>query len=446
MRIDPAPVRGVYHSRRSLVQAALLLFFLILPWTTIQGKQTVLLDIAHGRFYLLGLSMSYQDAPMIFIFIIIGTLGLAYVTAIWGRVWCGWACPQTVFIDGFYRRIEKWTEGSFLKRRELLRKGASFERIWRSSLKWLLFILFSSILAHSFAAYFAGASTLVEWIQRPPKENIEYFTFISGLTALLAFNFGWFRENFCIIVCPYGRIQNLLMDEGSLTVLYDEKRGEPRKGVARGSQTQGDCVSCQRCVQVCPTGIDIRNGQQLACLACTACIDACDEIMTKIGKPKGLIKYGTLSGQQNSWLQIRPLLYLGGIVLAMVALAFALNRRPPLDVTILRGAFKPYEIVSNPGEPLILTNHLRLALINQSDSLQSLTISSTRSDVELMPKLPKFELRAGEKNTVHVFLKFSASALQTENGRVGEIRIESVSDGQVPVQKSLNVDLIGPDL
>jgi len=253
------------------------------------------------------------------------TLGLIFVTDIWGRVWCGWACPQTVFIDGVYRRIEAFFEGTAPKRKALDQAPWTFEKVRRRGLKHLSFLLVTLIITHSFLAYFVGADNVLQMVLRPPAENWTSFVFILLTSAVLYFNFAWFREQFCIIMCPYGRLQSALFDSSTTIVGYDKARN--------------DCIKCMRCVNVCPTGIDIRDGVQLECIACTACIDACDEIMTKVNKPVGLIRYTSedeLAGVKVKKLRPRTVAYAGLLLILFSAFVFALTNRKPIGVELIK--------------------------------------------------------------------------------------------------------------
>lgn len=403
--VIPAEVRGFFHKRKKIVHFILMLFFLALPWIRVNGQQLIHLDITHRRFYIFGLNLASHDAPLIFIFLILATLMLAYVTALWGRVWCGWACPQTVFIEFVYRQIEIWVEGPYLARRSLRQQTLNLNKFLKVSCKWTLFFIVSSLFAHSFAAYFVGRDELLKMMALGPSHNLTYFTLITGFTLLLLFNFGWFREQFCLIACPYGRIQSVLMDQDSLSVVYDTQRGEPRKGTTRGAQTQGDCISCFKCVAVCPTGIDIRNGQQMECIGCTACIDACDEIMTKVNKATGLIRYDNLSRKKISIFKGRPAVYFFGILISFSALIFFLSERPSLDVTLLRAIEAPYQTVTTPTGVEII-NHFRLRVKNQWNTSAEAALSLNTNDIELISGEKTFSLKPLELKTVHFFIKF----------------------------------------
>lgn len=444
--IIPAEVQGPWRSRRNWVQVILIFVFLILPWTKINGLQTIFLDIPHRKFTFFGLTLWAHDAPLVFFLLLAATLGLAFVTSIWGRVWCGWACPQTVFIDGVFRRIEYWIEGNYIERRKLLTDPWTFRTFLKKTTKWILFFLVSSAIAHSFVAYFTGSQELLGMIEGGPNSSWTYFVIISVVSLILLFDFGWFREQFCIIMCPYGRIQSLLMDQNSLAVIYDEKRGEPRKGKALPNQKSGDCVSCNRCVQVCPTACDIRKGVQLECIACTACIDACDDIMTKLKKPTGLIRYGSASGDKNKLTSARSLIYLGIILVACVVLIYNLAFRKDADILLLRGSDRPYEKVQNEDKIL---NHFKLHIKNQSRYAMSLDLKISEDSLQkgirlvMPPTLP--ELAENQDATLHVFVEFP-TRLTEQLGQLSipltsRTTLKDVNKEEVQV---LSLKLIGP--
>lgn len=360
----PANVRGPWRRRRNLVHGILLFIFLGLPWIQIGGTPAVLLDFGGHRFSFFGLKLWAHDAPLLFPILGLFAIGLALTTTLIGRAWCGWACPQTVFLDGVIRRIERWTEGSHLERRQLDAEPWSWRKFQKKFLKWFLFTLFSLLLTNTLLAYFFGADRVLEMMKRDPSQNIAPFFFMAVLTALILFDFAWFREQLCLIVCPYGRIQSVLMDSQTVTVHYDSSRGEPRK--IKGNTSHGACVDCKRCVSVCPIGIDIRNGAQLECIACTACIDACDDVMLRTQQATGLIRHRTASGRPPQPWRPRVLFYFGVFVFIAIGLGASLFGRTPLSVMVLRAPGAPfYEQTDSEGHTQIL-NSYRLHAHNQS--------------------------------------------------------------------------------
>lgn len=446
--IIPAEVRGFYHRHRQWTQFILLAIFLGLPWTTINDLQTILLDIPGRKFVIFGTTFWSHDAPQIFFLLATATLGLAFVTSIWGRVWCGWACPQTVFIEAVFRRIEKFAQGNYIKRRQLKQAELNFEKFYKVSLTWILFFIVSSLIAHSFAAYFVGAEALAKMIVEGPNAHWDVFLVVSFITAAVLFDFGWFREQFCIIMCPYGRLQSVLIDQKSLAVVYDEKRGEPRKGSVPKGQPEGDCVACNRCVQVCPTGIDIRKGLQMECIACTACADACDEIMTKVKKPKGLIGYFTLDRSPITLKKPRSLVYMTLILISLSGLTYNLATREKAQIFVLRAKEAPYTQVKNiQGQNLIL-NHFRLQIQNQ-DALRASYLLRAPDDwaargIELTVGQNPMNVAPGQMIEWHFFVRFPSELVEESGKLVSKILIEEQLDSEDPFKSEKEIILVGP--
>lgn len=344
-RIQPADVRGRFDRARRAVFALLIGSWAALPWIRVGSHPAVFVDVEAHELYLFGLTFNPQDTWLLF-FVVTGVgFGLVYATALAGRVWCGWACPQTVFLEGVYRKIERWIEGPREKR---IRRDAgpmTLDRAARKTATHAAFLAASLAIAHIILAYFASIPQTVAMVRQSPGAHPEAFGWVVALTALLYANFAWFREQFCVVMCPYGRLQSALLDEHSLVVGYDARRGEPRG--KKGTAGAGDCVDCKRCVVVCPTGIDIRNGLQMECLACTACIDACDDIMDRLGRPRGLVRYDSpdgLAGKPRRLLRSRIVLYsILGVIGAVVALV-ATRRRSDYEATLLRLPGAPYTL------------------------------------------------------------------------------------------------------
>jgi cytochrome c oxidase accessory protein FixG len=337
-RIIPADVRGRFATGRRAGFVLLISLWIVLPWIKIADHPALFLDIEKRAFYIFGLSFNAQDVWLLF-FLLTGIVFLlVYVTALFGRVFCGFACPQTVFLEGVFRPIERLILGS----REQRLRGV---RVWQTVLTHCAFVLASLAIAHLVLGYFVSLSGLFRMMRQNPSEHPEAFVWTAAITALMYFNFGWFREQFCVVMCPYGRLQSALIDSHSLVVGYDGKRGEPR---GKNGKTEGDCVDCKRCVVVCPTGIDIRNGLQMDCIGCTACIDACDDIMDRLKRPRGLIRYDSEEGfAKKPTLYLRPRTYLYTALLGIGATLFvvALQKRDPFEANLLR----------LPGAPYVLT-------------------------------------------------------------------------------------------
>lgn len=341
----PADVRGRFARLRKVVFAILVAFWIAAPLARLGGRPLVFLDIERRRFFLFGESFGAQDVYLLF-FVLTGiAFGLVVMTAVLGRVWCGWMCPQTVFLEGIFRPIERLVEGAREKRLRRDKGRWTAERVARKLVKHALFIVASALVAHATMSLFVSWPGLVAMVKGPPELHPEAFGWAVASTALIYGNFAFFREQLCLVLCPYGRLQGVLVDKDTINVGYDEKRGEPRGKAA--DDTAGDCVDCKRCVAVCPTGIDIRNGLQLDCIGCTACIDACDEVMDKLERPRGLIRYDSQKGLAGEKRQIvRPRLALYGVLglLGLAVSTFVMSRRDDVGAQLLRPQGAPFVV------------------------------------------------------------------------------------------------------
>ncbi len=335
--LHPADAPGRFLFWRRLSGWALIVLYFVLPWVPVNGYPAVFLDIAHRRFHLFGWTLAAQDMWLLF-FLVTGVgFSLFFITALLGRIWCGWACPQTVFLEHVYRRIEHVLEGDALQRRALDSAPWTAGKFLRRGLKHTLYFLASLAITHLFLAYFVSLPELWEFMRAAPGEHWTAFGFVFLTAGILYFNFAWFREQLCIVICPYGRLQSALTDEHSLVIGYDVQRGEPRGKL--GTPDAGACVACNRCVQVCPTGIDIRHGLQMECIGCAACIDACDEVMIRVNRATGLIRYDSLAGLTGGvtrWVRPRTIVY--GILLFIGAAVatFAFSTVKPATFTVFR--------------------------------------------------------------------------------------------------------------
>jgi cytochrome c oxidase accessory protein FixG len=359
--IQPADVRGRFHRARVLLLAFLLAFWVALPWINLRGHPALFLDVDDRQFFLFGASFNAQDTWMLF-FVLTGIgFGLVYATALAGRVWCGWACPQTVFLEGIFRPIERLVEGPREKRMRRNAGAWNVDKVARKVVKHALYLAAAFVVAHVFLSYFVSLPKTLQMVRHSPSAHPEAFVWATAMTGIFYANFSWFREQMCVVLCPYGRLQAALLDEHSLLVGYDAKRGEPR--AKKGTAGAGDCVDCRRCVVVCPTGIDIRNGMQMECLACTACIDACDEIMDKLGRERGLVRYDSqdgLLGKPRKILRPRVVLYGVLLLIGVVVATVATGKRRDFEVGMLRLPGEPYAIEG--GE---VRNMLQLHLVNK---------------------------------------------------------------------------------
>jgi len=340
--IQLADVHGRWQSRRNVIYVVLMAIYLGMPWIRVGGNPLIHFDLPNRVAYLFGANFTNQDFHLVF-FLVTGLgFGLFVVTSLWGRVWCGFVCPQTIFMEGVVRRIERWVEGSKARRSRRAESPWRFDNVWRKVLKHLLLIAMAALFAHVFLTYFIPVRELLR--SNPLEHRVAFFWAIFW-TAVLYFDFAWFREQTCLIICPYGRLQSALVDEDTVVIGYDEGRGEPRsKGVAEG----GDCVDCFRCVEVCPTGIDIRNGLQMECIGCANCIDACDAVMEKIGRPAGLVRYDSERGfeaGERRFLRPRVWVYAALALVGLALFSVRVMGRTSFEANALRSAGIPFTLV-----------------------------------------------------------------------------------------------------
>lgn len=369
---------GHYWKARRLVGYGLIILFVLLPHWTINGKPAILLDLLHRQFSFFGLTLLPTDTLLLALFMMSVFLTIFLLTALYGRVWCGWACPQTVYLEYVFRPIERFFDSTTGKGG----KPSALAPGWRRSLKFVAYLLVSMFLAHTFLAYFVGVDQLWRWIQGSPFSHPVAFTVMAAVTGLMLFDFGYFREQTCLVACPYGRLQSVLLDKQSLIVAYDVRRGEPRgklrTELPMADRTQGDCIDCGLCVRTCPTGIDIRHGLQMECVHCTQCIDACDEIMDKINKPRGLIRYScqeVIEGLPHKPWRSRLIIYPLLLLVAVSAFFIVLSQRALVDVTVLRNLGSPFTVTAEG----LVQNTFQIKLVNreQVDRLYTLSVVDT---------------------------------------------------------------------
>lgn len=370
--IFPKKPSGKFYKYRSYVSYFLLLFLFAAPFVKINGNQFLLFNVLERKFNIFSFPFWPQDFHLLVISMIIGVVFVILFTVIFGRIFCGWICPQTIFMEMVFRKIEYWIEGDRGKQIRLKKQPWNTEKIRKRVTKWVVFYLISFAIANVFLAYLIGSDRLIDHITSPPSENIGTLIALLIFTCVFYFVFAWFREQVCIIACPYGRLQGVLLDNKTINVAYDYVRGEGKNGRAkirknedRAAAGKGDCIDCNQCVVVCPTGIDIRNGTQLECVNCTACIDECDTIMEKVGLPKGLIRYASedniakkvpfkLTARMKGYSAV-----LGILVLVLIGMLFLRN---DLEATILRLPGQLYQAKENN----IISNVYTYKLVNKT--------------------------------------------------------------------------------
>ena len=370
--IFPKKPKGRFYNYRKWVSYILLVFLLTAPFIKINGNQFLMFNVLERRFNIFGFPFWPQDFFLFVICMIIGVVFVALFTVVFGRLFCGWICPQTIFMEMVFRRIEYWIEGDRGKQIRLSKQPWNAEKIRKKGLKLIIFLFISFIIANVFLAYLIGSDELISYITDNPFNHINTLISLLIFTGVFYFVFAWFREQVCIIACPYGRLQGALLDNKSIVVAYDHKRGEGengRKKIKKNEDRQalghGDCIDCFQCVHVCPTGIDIRNGTQLECINCTACMDECDSIMESVNLPKGLIRYASedniekkapfkITARTKGYIAV--LAILTGLLIGMLFL------RNDLEANVLRLPGQLYEHKADN----IISNVFTYKLVNKT--------------------------------------------------------------------------------
>jgi len=443
--LKPRPSPGRWLNRRRVVGYGLIALFVTLPHLRINGKPPLLLDIAHREFTFFGTTLYSTDIFLLAPLLITIFLSIFFLTALFGRLWCGWACPQTVYLELVYRPIERFFEGTPGKKTKKKGRGGA-------ALKFVIYLALSFALANTFLAYFVGTDALREWVFGSPLEHPLAFLLVIAVTGAMLFDFGYFREQLCIVACPYGRFQSVMLDRDSLVIGYDRKRGEPRgkkRRKPKGAQTPvpltvgasdpGECIDCKMCVTTCPTGIDIRDGLQLECINCAQCIDACDSVMDKIGRPRGLIRYDSqreLEEGGRRWFRPRIVVY-PALILALISfISIGLITRDPALIRVVRGPGMPYTVMDNGT----VTNSVKVKIHNRTESEATYTLSLLGAQgAEILTQANPMTIGGGQIRTEHTLFSLPRDGLV--NGRA-ELQLR-VDDGDGFV-KDTPYRMLGP--
>jgi len=342
----PQKPKGKWHNRRAWFTVLVLSLLFVGPFIKYNGQPLLLFNVLERKFIIFGIFIGPQDYWLFGLTMLSFMVFIVLFTTVFGRLWCGWACPQTVFMEMVFRKIEYAIEGDAGKQKLLNKAPWTSDKILKKGLKYTAFLLVSFLIANLLLSYVLGVDELAKIIREPIENHIPLFTGIVAFTAIFYFNFAWLRDQACTVVCPYGRLQGVLMDRNSIVVAYDYERGEPRGKLHKGQdRPEGDCISCHQCVAVCPTGIDIRNGMQMECVNCTACIDACDSMMDKVGFAPGLIRYtseNAIVNKTNKLITTRVIGYMVILVLLWSGLGFMLAARNDTQTTLFRAPGSQY--------------------------------------------------------------------------------------------------------
>lgn len=422
--IFPKKPKGLFYDRRTFASIVYLVIFFSLPWIKMNGEPFIMINVLKRKFIIFGQIFGPQDFFIFALAMITFVVFIILFTSIFGRIFCGWACPQTIFMEMVFRKVEYWIDGDANKQQQLKAMPWNAFKIRKRATKIIVFYLIAFIIANYFMAYLISMDEVLRYVHEGIAAHAATFIALIIFTTVFFFVYYWFREQVCIVVCPYGRLQGVLLDKNSIVVAYDYVRGEPRGKMSE--HNNGDCIDCKACVRVCPTGIDIRNGTQLECINCTACIDACDEIMEAIDKPKQLIRYASennIAKKEKLKVTTRIKGYSFLLLAIASALFIMLATRDTVDITILRTQGMIYQTLPDG----YIGNLYSARMFNKThqDIEVSLSIPTAEGSIEIIGKKP---LITKESYAVITFLvKKKANLIKK---RKSEVEIEVRAAGK----------------
>ncbi|MFC2186617.1 cytochrome c oxidase accessory protein CcoG [Fulvivirgaceae bacterium LMO-SS25] len=430
--VYPKKPSGRFHNWRAVVAVVLLTLLFGAPWIKIDGQPLMLFNVFERKFVIFGQVFWPQDFFLFAIFLITLFVFIILFTVLYGRIWCGWACPQTIFMEMVFRKIEYWIEGDANMQRKLAAAPWNREKILKKGFKQLIFLTISIVIAHTVMAYLIGVEQVKLLVTQSPTENLAGFIGLVAFTGVFYWVFSYFREQACVAVCPYGRLQGVLLTRDSFVIIYDWIRGEPRGKLKKNDEANaalGDCIDCKLCVHACPTGIDIRNGTQLECVNCTACIDACDTVMTKIGKPTGLIRFDShsaISEGKKFKFNARVAGYSVILTVLVVFLGSLLFGRTEVETTVLR---VPGQLFQERVEGEI-SNLYNAQFINKTNSDMELDIRVVDfegAEIEMVGR-ENIMVKAGGFQEIVFFLNLPKSMIESSKT---SLKIEVLRENEV---------------
>lgn len=425
----PKLIKGELYKLRNIFGGFLLIFLFAAPFIKLNGEQLVLLNVLERKFAFFGILITPQDFYLFVLGSLIFIIFIVLFTAVFGRVFCGWACPQTIFMEMVFRRIERWVEGDAVQRKKLDASPLTLEKGLKKTIKHSLFLFISFFISNIFLAYIIGSDQLMQIIRDPLSSHIGGFIAICAFTLVFYVVFSHVRELVCTVVCPYGRLQGVLLDKHSMIVAYDFIRGEPRGKRKRGVEdtNKGDCVDCGLCVDVCPTGIDIRKGTQMECINCTLCIDACDMVMEKINRPKRLI--GFMSDEQMESrkpfvIGNRIYSYMAILLVMSTVLGYLIVKRTDIETTILRASGTLYQL-RDDGQ---VSNLYNAEFFNKTNRPISFEVVPTQKGASIQYVTKPTVL---EKNSSMKITFFVMRPRESINSYKSDIKLQVLSEGEV---------------
>ena len=446
--VFPKKPSGKFYEYRKIVSYILLAFLILAPFIKINGNQFLMFNVLERRFNIFGFPFWPQDFHLFVISMIIGVVFVTLFTVAFGRIFCGWICPQTIFLEMVFRRIEYWIDGDRGKQMRLQKQEWNAEKIRKRALKWSIFLIISFLIANVFLAYLIGSDKVISYVIDGPFKHVSTLISLIIFTAVFYFIFAWFREQVCIIACPYGRLQGVLLDNKSIVVAYDYKRGEAEKGRKKFRKNEdrkelgvGDCIDCFQCVNVCPTGIDIRNGTQLECVNCTACIDECDHIMESVNLPKGLIRYASEDNiEKKEKFKLTPRLkgYIAVLIILIGILSGMLLLRNDVEARVLRLPGQLYE----HKEGNIISNVFTYKLVNKTtEEIENISfkLREYKGDIKLVSNKSHFSVPKQGLAEGTMFIEIDKNELK---GDKNKLMIEVYSNNELI--ETTTVNFLGP--